>query len=110
MFGIPEWALGVGFILVVVSIAKALGGPSRPGDRLRGRKASLRDLTHAVEELRGKLDAGGGGGGGGGDVQARLDELDEVERRLTDLEERMDFAERVLAKQRDADRIAPPKS
>jgi hypothetical protein len=108
MFGIPEWALGVGFILVVVSIAKALGGPSRPGDRLRGRKASLRDLTHAVEELRGKLDAGGGGGGG--DMQARLDELDEVQRRLTDLEERMDFAERVLAKQRDADRIAPPKS
>jgi hypothetical protein len=108
MFGIPEWALGVGFILVVVSIAKALGGPFGPSDRLRGRKASLRDLTHTVEELRGKLDARGGGGGG--DMQVRLDELDEVQRRLTDLEERMDFAERMLAKQRDADRIAPPKS
>ncbi len=105
MFGIPEWALGVGFILVVVSIAKALGGQFGPSDRLRGRKASLRDLTHAVEELRGKLD-----GVGGGDMQARLDQLDEVQRRLTDLEERMDFAERMLAKQRDADRIAPPKS
>jgi hypothetical protein len=33
-----------------------------------------------------------------------------VQRRLADLEERMDFAERMLAKQRDADRIAPPKS
>ncbi len=108
MFGIPEWALGVGFILVVVSIAKALGGQFGPSDRLRGRKASRRDLTHAVEELRGKLDASVGGGGG--DMQARLDELDEVQRRLTDLEERMDFAERMLAKQRDADRIAPPKS
>ncbi len=105
MFGIPEWALGVGFILVVVSIAKALGDQVRPGDRLRGRKASLRDLTHAVEELRGKVDVGGGG-----DMQARLDELAQVQRRLSDLEERMDFAERMLAKQRDADRIAPPKS
>ena len=26
MFGIPDWALGVGFILVAVSIAKALAG------------------------------------------------------------------------------------
>jgi hypothetical protein len=108
MFGIPEWALGVGFIMVTISIARALAGRSGPADRLRGRKASLRDLTEAVEELRRKAE--GGGGSGSGDTQARLDELEDVQRRLTDLEERMDFAERMLAKQRDAERIAPPKT
>jgi hypothetical protein len=110
MFGIPEWALGVGFIVVVVSLAKALGSQWGPGDRPRGRKASRRDLSHAVEELQRKVEGGAAGGGGEGEVQARLEELDDVQRRLTDLEERMDFAERLLAKQRDAERIAPPKS
>jgi len=33
-----------------------------------------------------------------------------VQRRLADVEERLDFAERMLAKQRDAERIVPPKS
>jgi len=33
-----------------------------------------------------------------------------VQRRLADVEERLDFAERMLAKQRDGERIAPPKS
>ncbi|HVH66961.1 MAG TPA: hypothetical protein VM716_03760 [Gemmatimonadales bacterium] len=105
MFGIPEWAIGVGFIMIAVSVARALSGA---GERQRGRKASRRDLTQAVEELRRKVD--GGAGAVGGDTQARLDELEDVQRRLSDLEERMDFAERMLAKQRDAERIAPPKS
>jgi len=42
-------------------------------------------------------------------TQSRLDALEDVQRRLTDVEERLDFAERILAKQRDAERIAPPK-
>jgi hypothetical protein len=113
MFGIiPEWAIGVGFIIVFISIGKALAdrlGPPNP-NRRHGRKASLRDLTQAVEELRRKAEGGGGGEGAGSDAQARLDELEDVQRRLSDLEERVDFAERLLAKQRDAERIAPPKS
>jgi len=43
-------------------------------------------------------------------VQTRLGDLEDVQRRLADVEERLDFAERMLAKQRDAERIAPPKS
>jgi len=43
-------------------------------------------------------------------VHARLDALEDVQRRLGDVEERLDFAERMLAKQRDGERIAPPKS
>ena len=45
-----------------------------------------------------------------GDVTALREELDGVRREVADLAERVDFAERMLAKQRDADRIAPPKS
>jgi ubiquinone biosynthesis protein UbiJ len=103
MFGIPEWAVGVAFIVLATSIARGLFGRLGPTDRLPGRKASRRDLAQAVEELQRKL-------GGRDDVQARLDELEDVQRRLADVEERLDFAERMLAKQRDAERIAPPKS
>lgn len=40
-------------------------------------------------------------------VQARLGELEELKQRVAELEERIDFAERVLAKERDAGRIPP---
>jgi len=85
MFGIPDWAVGVGFIIMAVSIGKALAGRFGPPDRQKRV-------------------------GGSEDVQTRLDALEDVQRRLADVEERLDFAERMLAKQRDAERIAPPKS
>jgi hypothetical protein len=103
MFGIPDWALGVGFILVAVSIAKALAGRLGPPDRLGRPRGSRRDMAQAIDELQKRV-------GGSEDVQSRLDALEDVQRRLTDVEERLDFAERILAKQRDAERIAPPKS
>jgi hypothetical protein len=104
MFGIPEWALGVGFIIVAGSIAKALVGRIGPPDRHGGlgRSRSRRDLAQAVEELQKRV-------GGSDDVQTRLDALEDVQRRLADVEERLDFAERMLAKQRDSERIVPPK-
>jgi hypothetical protein len=40
------------------------------------------------------------------DVQA---DLQEVRRELAELVERMDFMERLLAKSRDAERLAPPR-
>ena len=103
MFGIPEWALGVGFIILAVSIAKALGGRLGPPNPLGGPRRSRRDLAQAVEELQKRV-------GGSDDVQTRLDAIEDVQRRLADVEERLDFAERMLAKQRDGERIAPPKS
>jgi|SRR6266508_150421 len=102
MFGIPDWAVGVGFIMVAISIAKALAGRLGPPER-QGGPRGRRDLARAVEELQKKV-------GGSDDVEARLDALEDVQRRLADVEERLDFAERILAKQRDAERIVPPKS
>ncbi len=42
------------------------------------------------------------------DVEARLGELDQLKQRMSELEERVDFAERLLAKQREAQRLGPP--
>ncbi len=36
-------------------------------------------------------------------------EVDELRQRLTEVEERLDFTERVLAKERQPDRLAPPR-
>lgn len=44
-----------------------------------------------------------------GDLQRRLDDLDQLTRRLAELEERVDFTERLVAQQRDGQRLAPPQ-
>jgi hypothetical protein len=41
------------------------------------------------------------------DVEARLGELDQLKQRVSELEERVDFAERLLAKQREGLRLGP---
>lgn len=42
------------------------------------------------------------------DLQARLGQLDQLQERLSELEERVDFAERLMAKQRDGERLGLP--
>lgn len=44
-----------------------------------------------------------------GEVTGLREELDGVRHELPELAERLDFAERLLAKQRESDRLAPPK-
>ena len=103
MFGIiPEWAVGVAFIMLAISVGRALSGGGSRG-AFGGRNASRRDLAKAME-----------------DVQRRLGELEEAQRRLGagegedlqtrlgELEERLDFTERLLAKQRDSERLDSP--
>ena len=41
------------------------------------------------------------------DVQARFGELDQLKQQVNELEERVDFAERLLAKQREEPRLGP---
>lgn len=41
------------------------------------------------------------------DVQVRLGELDQLKQRISELEERVDFAERLLARQREGLRLGP---
>jgi hypothetical protein len=84
---IPDWALGVGVIVIAVTLAKTLSAIMRAAAI---RSSSRRTLASDEEigELRQSLDA--------------------VQNRLSEVEERLDFTERLLAKQRDADRLGSP--
>jgi len=89
MLGIPEWALGVTAILAVVSVLKVVTARLMPpGYRQRSWRGDL--IPPEMEDL-----------------QARLVELDELKRRVAELEERVDFAERLLAKHREGERLQP---
>src|SRR5437016_9654442 len=101
MFGIPEWAVGVAFIMLAISIGKALAGRLGPPDR-QGGPRGRRDLARAIEELQKRV-------GGNDDAQTRLDALEDVQRRLAELEERLNFEERMLSKPSHDERVARPK-
>lgn len=105
MFGIPEWAMGVGFIILVGSVGRALFGGFSSGRRPHGPKASWRDLGQRFEDLEKRLAALE-------DAQAQLGSggVDALRSRLSEVEERLDFAERLLAKHREGERLPPPKS
>ena len=48
-------------------------------------------------------------GGTGAETEHLLAQVDELRQRLTEVEERLDFTERLLAKERQPDRVAPPR-
>jgi len=96
MFGLPEWVVIVVVFMLAGSVARALaGGGGRPArvKNVKELERRLLDLEDAQRQL----------GAGAGDTS-------ELERRIAELEERVDFAERMLAKQRDPDRLGPLKS
>ncbi|MGH7646296.1 MAG: hypothetical protein ACREMR_12015 [Gemmatimonadales bacterium] len=87
------------FLLAISPIGKAIAS------RILGRRSPMvggDDITEQLKELRHDVDALRAAGG--------LEELEHVRRELAELAERLDFAERVLAKQREADRLAPPRA
>lgn len=96
---IPTWAIGVALIVFVSAMAQVLGR----GQGLRGRLGKFRggeDHERRIadlEESHRQLAAGSG-------------DTAELERRIGELEERLDFAERMLTKQKDAERLGPPKA
>ncbi len=86
MWIIPSWAIGVSFFVVVAGATQVIAR------RLLGRVGwspaehpSAPDPSHLSQVL------------------------DDVQRRVAELEERMDFAERVLTKERDSERLTPPR-
>jgi hypothetical protein len=104
MFGIPEWAVGVGFITFALMGGIALLYRLMPAEmRASERKRHLALRLGAMESLQREL------GGSSDEVQRKLGELEDVQRRLAEVEERLDFAERLLTKQRDAERLIPPQ-
>jgi hypothetical protein len=83
---VPDWAVGVAAIVAVIAVAQIAVGRSGVGRRERAR---LRDrLTLGDPE-----------------VPRLTEELEGMQRRLAELEERVDFHERLLATQREKDRL-----
>jgi len=84
MFLIPSWAIGIAIIIIAAQVSKAIFGGWRPR-------------------------RGGGGGAGSPENEAEVGELrqnlEAMQTRVAELEERVDFTERLLAKQREADRL-----
>jgi hypothetical protein len=91
---IPAWAVGVALIILVSAIVKR--GRGGAFGRLRGPDDHERRIAD-LEESHRQLAAGSG-------------DAAELERRVGELEERLDFAERMLAKQHDAERLSPPRT
>ncbi len=89
MLGIPEWAIGVGAIIALVAVLQvAVARLLPPGYRRR----SWRGETLPPETE---------------DLPARLAELDQLKQRVGELEERVDFTERLLARHREGERLQP---
>jgi len=79
-FIIPSWALGAAVILIAIQIGRAISGRA-PRFR-RGFPPQSDAAVAEIAELRQNLEA--------------------TQNRVAELEERVDFAERLLAKGRDA--------
>ena len=82
-FVIPSWALGAAVILIAIQIGRAISGKYGGGGR--GRHRGLPASDDEISELRQNLET--------------------MQNRVAELEERVDFAERLLAKQRESDRL-----
>ena len=84
------WAIGIGIIILAVSVGRALRGFGRAlGDRSRQPPQAARGEATDAE------------------VAALREDLEATRRQVAELAERLDFAERLLTKQRDADRLPP---
>ena len=79
--GIPDWALGVGFIIFAVAAAQLVVVKLRASVRVPPPPPETGELREAFDALQ---------------------------HRVGELEERLDFTERLLTNQRDAARLEPP--
>ena len=83
---VPQWAIGVGIAIIALSAFRALSRIVRGSGGGRSRRLVTSDET---VELRQTIAA--------------------MENRLAEVEERLDFAERMLAKSREAGRLEHPQ-
>ncbi len=84
MWNDPAWAFGIAFIILAISLRKALPR-----------------LLHSIADRQSDPAALPGG--------ATEEAVDELRRRVAELEERLDFAERLLSQERHPARLAPPE-
>ena len=99
-----EWAPAVGVIglALVIGATLVLAGPvgKALAEWIRGWSKTDAQLMAMKAAKHGVVL--------GGDTERLLAELDELKRRVAEAEERLDFTERLLAKERDGQRLARP--
>ncbi len=83
---VPPWAIGVVVVIVTASIASAIMRVLR--DKFGWNSAPTLTPPGEAAELRQSIEA--------------------LQNRLAEVEERLDFTERLLATHRDAERLEPP--
>ena len=98
MLGLPSWALGVIAIISVAGMIQLVGMVVRSVLGLPPREA--REPKHGRTVIGVSLP------GAASSEQAGV--MDDLQRRVAELEERLDFAERLLAQHRDAAQLNPP--
>ncbi|HEX4599842.1 MAG TPA: hypothetical protein VH116_00510 [Gemmatimonadales bacterium] len=88
----------VGAIVIAATVAEALKQtlPGLLNARARRRAGASGSPFDSAEQAA-LLD----------ELQGRLGDVDAMQRRLAEVEERLDFAERLLAQQRQVDRVGP---
>jgi hypothetical protein len=99
-----EWAPAVGVIglAVVIGTTLVLRGPMGKAlaEWIRGWSKTDEQWLAVQAAKHGAVSAA---------PESVLAEVDDLKRRLSEVEERLDFAERLLARERDPDRLAPPR-
>jgi hypothetical protein len=101
MFGIPTWAIGVVTILGGVGLMAFL---ISLGDGLRRSLLGGKREDHGPHTVIGMHV-----GTGSGEQSPQPEVLEDLQRRVAELEERLDFAERVLAKRAEPEKLTPPR-
>jgi len=103
-----EWAATITLSIIALSISAAfvLRGPV--GKALAQWIASWSTPEHkAMEAEWARVAAAKSTGGAGVEVADLRDAVDDLRHQLAEVQERLDFAERMLAKSREADRLPP---
>ncbi len=96
MFGIPEWAIGTGFITMMFFAGVGILYRFLPADVRRSRRRGV--IGVSVGQSHEALE----------DIQERLGNVEHLEARLAEVEERLDFAERLLARRPEEQRLPGP--
>jgi Tfp pilus assembly protein PilO len=89
----PDWALGVALICVAFFGGIGIMYRFLPESAKGGKRRLDAESAERLEML-----------------ESKVQELEQGQHRLAELEERVDFAERLLARQNEAERLAPPRN
>lgn len=99
--GIPAWAIGViascvglGLMVVLIQLGETL-----KSSILRSRREGRGPHTVIGMHV----------GTGSGEPTPQPDAMEDLQRRVAELEERVDFAERLLAQRPEHDKLIPPR-